>query len=537
MKIADAIARVLQDEGIGHLVCYPRNPLIDPCAAIGIRPIICRQERVGVHIADGISRSTNGKTIGVFAPQGGPGIENSFAGVAQSFSDNTPILIIPGAASKGRSHTPPAFSAVDNFAHITKWGCELDDPKRVWEIMRRAFHALRTGKPGPVMVELTGEIADAECGEYAYHPLPALRMGPDPRDVAAVAEVLLSAERPVIHAGQGVLYADASAELVALAELLNIPVLTTNTGKSAFPETHPLSLGAMVVSAPQAAFAYLKGADAIFGAGASFSRTTWGPQIPAGKRIVHLTNSDTDLNKEHFSEAAMLCDAKLGLQALIDFIGTRRRTTDAAAGLAEMKRAWLADWQVDLTSSEVPINQYRVLNDAMTALANEQTIVTHEAGSPREQFVTFWQSKTPRDYLGWGKSTQLGAGLGMIIGAKLAFPDKICINVMGDASIGMVGMDLETAVRHHVGIITIVFNNGIMAGERVGLEIATERYDALDLGGKYADLAAALGTWSKRIEQPDAFAGVLAEAVAVTRTGRPALIEVMAKECVRFSRY
>ena len=512
--------------------------LIDPCAQAGIRPIICRQERVGVHIADGITRASNGKQIGVFAPQGGPGIENSFAGVAQSYSDNTPLLLLPGPATMGRSHTPPSFSAVNNFAHVTKWGCEVDDPKRIWELLRRAFHNLRTGKSGPVMLEMTGDITEADCGEYAYTPVRAVRTAPDPADVRAVAEVLLSAECPVIHAGAGVLWSEATPELVTLAELLNIPVLTTNTGKSAFPETHQLSLGAMVISAPKPAFAFLKRADVLFGVGTSLSRTVWGPQIPAGKRIVHLTNGEADLNKEHFTEAAMLSDVKLGLQALIAEIGTRRRPASTIVDeIRTLKDEWRAQFAPQLTSDEVPINQYRIVNDLLGMVDRDATIVTHEAGSPREQLVPFWETTVPRGYLGWGKSTQLGAGLGMIIGAKLAHPEKLCVNFMGDASIGMVGMDLETAVRNKVGILTIVFNNGVMAGERRGLEFSTEKYNALDLSGNYAKVADGLGVWSVRIEQPADFIATARQAIDVTRTGRPALIEVVAKQSDSFSRY
>lgn len=512
--------------------------LIDPCVEVGIKPIICRQERVGVHIADGISRSTNGKQIGVFAPQGGPGIENAFAGVAQSYSDNTPLLVLSGAAAMGRSHTKPMFSAVDNFVHITKWGCELDDPRRVWEVMRRAFHAMRTGKSGPVLIELIGSIHEAECGEYEYEPVKEAKMGADPKAVRAAADILLSAECPIIHAGQGVFYADAHDELSELSELLQIPVLTTNPGKGAIPENHPLSLGAMAISAPQPAFEFLKKADVIFGVATSFSRTSWGPRIPPGKRLIHLTNSPEDINKEHPTEAAILADAKIALRMLIEEIGPRRRAaTGVADDIKKSKQSWTEEWRPEATSDEVPINQYRVIHDLLSIVDRAATIVTHEAGSPREQLIPFWESTVPRDYLGWGKSTQLGAGLGMIMGAKLANPDKVCINFMGDASIGMVGMDLETAVRHRIGIITIVFNNGMMAGELHGLEKATELYNALDLGGNYSDVASGLGTWSRRIDKPGDFIPVAREAIAISQSGRPALIEVMAKQCTHFSRY
>ncbi len=517
-------------------VCYPRNPLIDPCVKAGLRPIICRAERTGVHIADGISRASNGSKIGVFAPQGGPGIENSFPGVAQSFSDGTPILIVAGP-NHARRYTPPGFSAVDNFAHVTAWACPIDDPARVWEIMRRAFHHLRNGKRGPVLLELTGDVASADCGEYDYRPARVVRSAPDPRDAAAAAEVLLSAKNPVIHAGAGILWAEATPALVRLAELLQIPVLTTNTGKSGFPEDHPLSLGAMVVSGPQAAFTFLAESDCLFAAGSSLTRTPWGPQVKAGKRVVHLTNDAGDISKEFPTEAAMLGDAALGLEALIAAIGERRRpASNVVERIAALKASWREEFAADAASDEVPINHYRILRDLHSRVDPHKTILTHDAGSPREQAVPFWPSVVPRDYLGWGKSTQLGAGLGMIMGAKIAEPEKLCINLMGDASIGMVGMDIETAVRAKLGILTLVFNNGVMYGEKVGLEEATAKYDALALGGDYRTVAEGLGAWSARVDRAGAFLPALDEALAVVATGRPALIEIMAKHETHLSR-
>ena len=167
----------------------------------------------------------------------------------------------------------------------------------------------------------------------------------------------------------------------------------------------------------------------------------------------------------------------------------------------------------------------------------ENTIITHDSGGPREQLVPFWEAVVPRSYLGWGKSTQLGHGLGLIMGAKLANPGKLCINVMGDASIGMVGMDIETAVRNRIGILTIVFNNGIMAGERDSMPRGIEKHNTLDLGGNYADVAKALGAWSRRVAEPQAIASTLKQAIEVTQSHEPALVEFVVKEGTRFSRY
>jgi len=538
VKVAEAVARVLKAEGVEHLICYPRQALIDACAAIGIKPVVCRQERVGAGIADGISRSTYGKRIGVFAMQGGPGVENSFAGAAQLYGDNVPVLLIPGDRV-GRSFTPPSFDPVANLRPVTKWAAEISEPDRVLELMRRAFHMLRNGRPGPVLLELPSKVGGSDMpGEFAYAPPKALRAAPDPADIKAAAEIILKSKHPVIHAGQGVLYAGATKELVKFAELIKAPVLTTNTGKGAFPENHPLSLGASVVSAPKMMFHFLRQADCLIGMGSSLTRNHWAPQIPAGKTIVHCTNEPADINKEFPTAAGVLGDAKLVLEALIAEIGAKQRTgADVAAQVQAVREEWLNEWEPELTSSEVPINQYRIVHDLMQTVNRENTIVTHDSGSPREQMVAFWQCVAPGGYLGWGKSTQLGHGLGLIMGAKIANPDKLCINMMGDASIGMVGMDLETAARNRIGTLTIVFNNGVMAGEQNGMEAAVQRYRAADLGGNYSDVARALGLWSKRIVDADEFVPALKQAIEATQSHQPALIECVAKQNFRYSRY
>jgi acetolactate synthase I/II/III large subunit len=540
MKVIGAVARVLKAEGTEHLVCYPRQLLIDACTELGIRPIICRQERVGAGIADGISRSTGGGKIGVFSMQGGPGVENAFAGAAQAFGDNVPVLLLPGGAALDRTHTRPTFSAVDNYHHVTKWAAQLNMPGRVPELMRLAFNALRNGRPGPALLELPNDVIEQEIADgFAYTPVRRVRSAPDPADVRAAVATILKAKRPVIHAGQGVLYAGATRELVAFAEAIGAPVLTTNTGKGAFPEMHPLSVGAAVHSAPKALSHFLNGADYVIAIGSSMTRTPWGPRIPDGKKFIHLTNDPAELNKEFTDEVAILGDAKLALQALVDEIGQRKRPggETMAAEIRKVREEWLEEWRPQLTSSEIPINQYRILHDLMRTVDGENTILTHDSGSAREQFVTFWQTAKPHGYLGWGKSTQLGHGLGVIMGAKLAHPDKLCINIMGDASVGMVGMDLETAVRNGIAILTIVCNNGVMAGERNSMPKSVERHNALDLGGNYADVAKALGEWSVRVHEPDKIVRALKQAIEVTKSGEPALVECVVKQNYSFSRY
>ncbi|MEE2971079.1 MAG: thiamine pyrophosphate-requiring protein [Pseudomonadota bacterium] len=539
MKGVDAIAAILKREGVEFLVCYPRQPLIEAAAKAGIRPILCRQERMGVAIADGFSRTTNGKRIGVFSMQQGPGTENSFPGAAQAYSDNVPLLMIPGGEALAKHFVEPNFQAMDNFAHVTKWCAQINKPDRVTELFRRAFYQLRSGKPGPVLLEVPREIWDADVDVSDYTPVTGNRAAPDPADVAVAAKLLLDAKRLVIQAGSGVMYAEATDALLRLAELLDAPVMTTLPGKSAFPEDHPLALGASAISTTGQIAQFLKETDVIFGVGTSLTRTNYGRTLPDEPTMIHSTIDPSDVNKDYRADAVMIGDAKLTLEALIGEIETSgaprpRGTVDE---LATAKKVWLDEWMGELTSDEIPINPYRVIWDLLGAVDTDNTIITHDAGSPRDQIVPFWVSTKPRTYLGWGKSTQLGAGLGLIMGAKLAEPDKLCINIMGDAAIGMTGLDIETAVRNKIAILTIVFNNGVMAIETDSMHYAIETYEAHSQGGNYSEIAKSLGAWSIRVDSPDAFLPALKDAIAATETGQPALIECITKEGYDFSKY
>jgi len=538
MKGYEVIARVLKAEGVEFIACYPRNPVIEACAKEGIRPIVCRQERVGLGIADGFSRVTNGSRLGVFVCQHGPGAENAFPGIAQAFSDNVPVLFIPGGEPAARQGITPTFSARDNYAHVTKWSAYVTEPRRLAPALRHAFYRLRTGKGGPVMVETGMDALFGELdGELNYQPVSGSRYAPDAAAVDAAVAALAQAERPVLHVGQGVLFANATDELIALAELLDAPVITTMPGKSAFPENHPLSVGASAITKPAHLLDFYNEADCIFAIGSSLTRTVYGTSAPAGKLLIQATVAEEDVNKEYSVDHALVGDARLTLQAVL--AGLRQRGVDRGPGpradaVTAAKRAFLEQWRAEFESDEVPINQYRVIGDMMQHLDAARTIITHDAGTPREQIISFWEAPVPRGYLGWGKSTQLGFGLGAIMGAKLAEPERICINIMGDAAIGMVGMDLETAVRNRIGIITVLFNNGIMAIESDSLVDAHTDYGANFVGGNYAVLAESLGAMGERITQPADFIPALDRAVAATREGRPALLEVMVKAGYRW---
>jgi acetolactate synthase-1/2/3 large subunit len=543
MNGADVIAEILKREGTEFLACYPRNPLIEACAAIDIRPILCRQERVGVGMADGFSRIRRGRQNGVFAAQNGPGIENAFPGVAQAYSENVPLLVIPAAAGTERQYIRPNFRAAEVFAPVTKWSAMASSVEELPDLMRRAFHAMRSGKPGPVLVEVPNPVFEASFeGQLDYVPVPIARTAPDPDAIRQAARMLLAAKHPVLWAGQGVHYADASERLATLAELIPAPVVATNPGKSAIAENHPLALGAATRSSPKMFAELLKGADLVLAIGSSLTKTNFGPSVPPGKTLIPSTHDPGDVNKDYRADLGLIGDAALVLDALIAEVG-RQRAPDARAldalkrEIAAAKGAWLAEWAKHLDSDEVPINQYRVIRDLMRSVDRHNTIITHDSGSPREQLLPFWETTAPHSYMGWGKSTQLGYGLGIIMGAKLAAPEKLCINVMGDSSFGMTGLDIETAARNRIAILTIVFNNGIMAAERNVLAISTKKYGALDVGGNYAKVAEGLNVASRRVEKPADIVPAIKAALDVVNGGAPYLLEFIVKEGQEFSRY
>lgn len=545
MKGIQAIASILKSEGVEYLSCFPVNPLIDAAIEVGIRPIMTRCERVAVNIADGYVRVSDGRQGIACAVQSNAGIENSFAGMAQAYADGVPILMLPLGNDRHSLSAWPNFEAVPNYAHVTKWAAQINFADRVPELMGRAFTNLRMGRPGPVLLEIPADVAAEHVEEelMQYSPVADARSCADPDMVREAVSALLAARRPIIHAGQGALYAGAWDELHELAELLHLPVMTTMNGKSAFREDHPLALGFGGVKGTKMAAHFLRESDLVLGIGCSFGKTLLAARIPPGKIIIHATVDEADINKDCRSHIALIGDAKLVLRQLIDEVQTQANSKRLAAGrdvvneIRILRNEWMGEWMPKLTSSETPINPYRVIWDMMQTIDPGKAIVTHDSGHPRDQLSPFYVSTTPRGYLGWGHTTQLGHSLGLIMGAKLAAPDKITINVTGDGGFGMVGTDFETAVRNKIPILTIMLNNSVLCGYEKHMPVAVERLNLKRLSGEYAKMADALGGYAEKVESPDEIVPAIERALNANSTGRPALIEFITREETALSSY
>ena len=541
MNVARAIAKAMKTEGVDILFAYPVNPLIEAAAEENIRTVIVRQERTGVHMADAYSRVTSGDKLGIFCMQHGPGSENAFGGIAQAFSESVPILVVASGYPQRLAHYYPNFNSTLSMRHVTRWAEPLTMAAATPEVLRRVFSELRNGRPGPVLVEVANDLWAEAVPDGADHKRTfTAKFGPDPTAVAEVAEVLAAAERPVIYAGQGVHWAKAWDELRALAETWNMPVTTSIEGKSAFAENHPLSLGSGGHANPRGVKRFLQDADVIFGVGCSFALTGYGVTMPAGKTIIHATLDPRDINKDVEVQYALVGDAKLALQSLLPAMarldpsraGAR---SDLCQRIAELRKHWLEEWASKLTSNDAPINPYRVINELNRLVDKDRTIITHDAGSPRDQMTPFWEAISPLSYIGWGKTTQLGYGLGLAMGAKLAKPDHLCINVWGDAAIGFTGMDLETAARERIPILSILLNNHSMAIEIPVMPISQRKYGATDITGNYAELARSLGCYGERVNDPGEIVTALKRGIAATEAGQPVLLEFMTSKEISIS--
>jgi thiamine pyrophosphate-dependent acetolactate synthase large subunit-like protein len=545
MNTLQAIARILKLEGVEWIACFPSNNLIEAVAKEGIRPIMFRQERGALMAADGYSRMNNRKKFGVVITQGGPGSENAMGGLAQAFGDNVPILYLPGGPALAQHSVRPNFSPVRTYQSVSNYSEVIWKADMAASVMRRAFHHLRNGRSGPAIVEIPADVGTQEVSESAlpYQSPKRFPQTPSTGDIKDAVRLLLGAQKPLIWSGMGTLLSEASTELQELAELLEIPVYCTMPGKSGFDERHPLALGSGSSSTSLQARRWIQECDILLALGSSLTRTSYGQPIPPGKIMIHNTESLEDISKDYDIAVGLPGDTKLTIQMLIEEVKAqlgergRKGQSHVAAEIAEIKQKWMAEWTTLLHSDEVPINTYRVIGELERTLDKEQSIVTHDAGAPRDTIMPFYTATVPHSYIGWGKTTHLGYGIPLMIGTKLAKPDKFCLNFMGDGAFGMSGLDIETSVRAGAPITTIVLNNGDMATYPGGYPTARQVFEVTKMTGDYAKIAEGLGAVGITVTRPEDVATALQKAQRLNAEGRTVLLDIHSNLEARRSRF
>ena len=532
MNSIEYVASILKQEGVEWMACYPSNPLIEAVAKEGIRPVAFRHERGAVMAADGFSRLSDRKRFGVVAMQSQAGAENSVGGLSQAYADNVPILVLPGGNPLDMLFIRPNFFAARTWESVVKKVEFISRPDQTGNVMRRAFHALRSGSTGPVVVEMPIDVCMADIPERARpytSPMPALS-GPSPHDLEDAAKALVAAKNPLIWAGAGVLSAGATEELRAIAELLDIPVYTSMPGKSAFDERHPLSLGAGGSTVTGPARQWLDDADVIFAIGASLTSSPYAQRFSPEKFLIHSVINIDEINKDTVADIGLAGDARITLTSILDvvkgLIGEGPRSTGVQDRIAKSRAEWMESWRPYLTNDDTPISPYRIIHEMGQNLDLENSVVTHDAGAPRDQIVPFYTATTPHSYVGWGKSTHLGFSIPLMIGAKMAMPERFCINLMGDGAFGMSGLDIETSSRAGIPITTIVLNNGIMATYPGGFPTAREQFGVSHMQGNYATIAQGMGAEGIVVEKTEEIAPALTQAQRFNADGKTVLIDV-----------
>lgn len=548
MKVAEAISHCLVAEGItlaAGLSGQSIGPLLDQIASrTEIELMYARQERGAFDICDGYARAC-GKPAVVFT-DAGPAAANLMGGLVNSWGDSIPVLFFAGHNDRVEiaSGQTKEIPFVEIFGPVSKWATVINDPAQALGTIRRAFMHMRTGRPGPVVVGVPVDVANMEIGEFDYTPVssqPRARSGGDPVTIDQAVDMIASAKKPYVYAGAGVLFSQATDELVELAELLTLPVATTLNGKSAFPETHPLSLGiggfARASYSSMPATKIGEAADVIFTIGCGFKQHATQKLPGVGVRHIQIDIDPKELNRDHVADIAILGDARIVLTQLVNSARARLDQSRLApiasqvAAISSMQAQWQKLSEPLLTSVETPINPFRVTAELMKLVDPVNTILLHDAGTVRGTTSQHYVAPVPGSFIGFGVQSAMGWTIGASMGAKKANPEKLVIGVIGEEAFNETAMDIETSVRNDAPVLIIIKNNRRYADHDGGKSqrLAQARFHQ---GTNNCALAAALGANAIQITDPEKLASGLSDAIQQVKAGKTTIVEILTTRVV-----
>ncbi len=477
MTAMDAAVRILESEGVKNIFGIPGAGILPFYRALKdlgtIQHFLCRHEEGAIHMADGYARAIG--AVGVCAATSGPGASNFVTGLYTAQVDSIPLLAITGQNVKAQLGRE-AFQAVDIaeiVKPVTKKSYCVREPAMVPWAFREAFRILREGRPGPVLIDLP---LDVQRGEIEYDPetdpqLPVFRTPPEPRQVAKAVDMLLAAEKPVMLLGGGVILAEACEEFVGMAELLQIPVVTSYMGKSGIPWDHPLAAGQVGIQCnTRSGNRTFLESTLVFAVGARFNdRHTGAIDVYKGKRqFIHVDVDPGQLGKNIMPDLGICADAKLTLQAMLEEL-RRRNLHPGPANVAVARQRSMLERKTDY--EDIPIKPQRVFQEINEFFDDETVFVTciglNQIWSGQLQKIS-----RPRHYLDCGGAGPLGWDLPASIGAKIARPDKTVVQVVGDYGFQFCMEELPVAVMYNVPFVCVVLNNGYL-----GLIRQAEKYN------------------------------------------------------------
>ncbi|HEX9204615.1 MAG TPA: biosynthetic-type acetolactate synthase large subunit [Candidatus Deferrimicrobiaceae bacterium] len=539
MTGAEIFVRALADLGVDIVFGYPGGAILNIYDVLfkntKVRHLLCRHEQGAVHMADGYARAS-GKT-GVCLVTSGPGATNTVTGLATAYMDSIPVVVFSG-------QVPTLLIGNDAFQEAdivgisrpcTKHNYLVKETKDLARIVREAFYIASTGRPGPVLVDMPKDVLTASA-EYnlpkevslrGYHPT----YEGHPRQVESAVRLMLSKEQPVIYAGGGVILSNASPELAELARTLSLPVTTTLMGMGAFPGSDPLCLGMLGMHGTYTANMAISHADVILAVGARFDDRVTGKtdEFAPHAKIIHIDIDPTSIQKNVPVDIPIVGDLKDVLRKMIRLVKGKKE----AAAFREKSSAWreqIATWAkthpLTYKQGKGKIKPQYVV-EQIYRITKGHAIITTEVGQNQMWAAQFYTYDRPRTFLSSGGLGTMGYGLPAAIGAQVAMPGSLVIDIAGDGSIQMNIQEMATAVQYRIPVKVVILNNGALGMVR--------QWQELFFQGKYSQtclpqipdfvrLAEAYGAKGFRATKPEEVPEVLKKGFAAEG---PVLIDVV----------
>jgi len=524
MEGCRALTKALESEGVSVIFGLPGGaimPVYDVLLDSGIRHILVRHEQSAAHMADGYARAS-GK-VGVCMATSGPGASNLVTGIANAYMDSSPVVAITGQVPRsliGRD----SFQEIDIVGittPITKYNFQVRHASDIPAVVKTAFYVASNGRPGPVLIDIPKDV-QTETSEVDFNSQLLIRTrrnnsDPDPVLVKKAAEALATAERPFILAGGGIRISNAYQELLALSELLSAPVGTSLMGKGCFPEDHPLSLGMVGMHGTVEANRLIQQADVLLAIGMRFSdRTTSRPDdFCRDARIIHLDIDPSEIEKNKEVNIFIVGDARKTLKDIYELLaGQLDRNADSS--LERIKEVKELLRQQIASNSGKGLSPYQVLSETRKLLPRD-AIVTTEVGQNQMWAAAYWKTYAPRTFITSGGLGTMGFGFPAALGAKVARPEAVVVDIAGDGSFLMTENCLATSISESIPVIVIVLNNGMLGMVAQWQRMFYKgRYSATRLGRSpdFVELARAYGAYGERVESLDQLSSVLRRALS-----------------------
>ncbi|MFQ6063026.1 MAG: acetolactate synthase large subunit, partial [Methanosarcinales archaeon] len=526
---AEALIECLHEEKVDVMFGYPGGvvlPFYDALYDSDIRHILVRHEQAAAHAADGYARAT-GK-VGVCMATSGPGATNLVTGIATAYMDSIPIVAFTGQVPRVLIGND-AFQEADITGitlPITKHNFLVQDSKEIPKIVKEAFYIARTGRPGPVLIDLPKDVTVEEI-EFEYPKEVNIR-GYKPKyhgdefQIKRAAEAIMESNRPVIYAGGGVIASGASEELKELAETIKAPVTVTLMGLGAFPENHPLSLGMPGMHGTKYANYAIQESDLLIAIGVRFDDRVTGKldSFAPSAKVIHIDIDAAEISKNVPVDIPIVGDAKDILIKLLKYLNKK-------SNIEWIKKInkWKKEYPLRYEYSESIIKPQYVVQQIYEVLKDKEAIIVTEVGQNQMWAAQYFQYTKPRTFISSGGLGTMGYGFPASMGAKLGCPEKIVVDIAGDGSFQMNSQELATVVKNDIPVIVAILNNGYLGMVRQWQELFFEKrysYTNLENSVDFVKLAEAYGAVGLRVEKPSEVKSAILEAI---KTDKPTVID------------